>query len=141
LIVAAVDIESASATDKGAMYLRLPFDSSAPREARHLVRGWLAELADQPVVETAELLAGELVTNAIMYGVGECLLSGSYDDLADTLVIRVHDASATIPTAEPHPSELPGGRGLWLVNHLALQWGTEVVTDGKDVWFKLARHG
>jgi anti-sigma regulatory factor (Ser/Thr protein kinase) len=123
------------------VYLRLPFDSSAPREARRLVRGWLAELADQTVIETAELLASELVTNAIMYGQGECVLSGSHDDLSDTLEIRVHDASPAVPTAAPHPSQLPSGRGLWLVNHLALQWGTDVSPGGKDVWFTLVRRG
>ena len=105
------------------------------------MRAWLAELADQSVIETAELLASELVTNAVMYGQGDCSISGSLDVATGTVEIRVHDASQSVPTVLPHPSDLPSGRGLWLVNHLALQWGTEVMPGGKDVWFKLGRSG
>lgn len=127
----------------GAGHLSVEYDPepSAVREARALVRrqleGWgLAESGE--VADVAELLVGELATNALVHaesrfrltlfaahGVLRC-------EVADTerRVPRVLDAG----TGE-------NGRGMFLVDALAQRWGCHRDGPGKTVWFELGTCG
>ncbi len=69
--------------------------------------------------ETACLIISELVSNAIRYG-GPPILYGVYPD-GDVVLISVEDGSALPLPAAPDCSDLDaeGGRGLFLVAHLA----------------------
>ena len=112
------------------------------REARHFVGRTLRAWGFDPmqVVQPAVLLANELVTNAVVH-------AGAGFDLTvragrDRVRIEVRDPSATPPQLVPWEDIVEQGRGLHLVDALALAWGTEPVPgDGKIVWCELPRGG
>jgi hypothetical protein len=47
-----------------------------------------------------------------------------------------HAMPGPVPTTTPSSAET--GRGLVLVSQLARGWGSDVLDDGKHVWFELA---
>lgn len=116
---------------------------TAPSCARGHVRAvaheWgLAELAD-----TAELLACELVTNAVQ--ASERLRSRAEPAnvpvvrlwlLSDRLsmVIGAWDASDDMPVRQEAMPDAECGRGLMLVEALSKGWGAYRKSDGKVVW-------
>ena len=73
--------------------------------ARRLVCNVLAEIGSPGLAEEAELLVSELATNALTHGGG-----------AFEVVVGASRAGLWVARAE-------GGRGLWLVDHLADRWG------------------
>ncbi|MFS0701059.1 ATP-binding protein [Cellulomonas sp. 179-A 4D5 NHS] len=82
-----------------------------------------------------ELLASELVTNAVVHGPehGHVGVRTAYRDGAFS--VAVSDEGAGLPVLrDPHPTEL-SGRGLHVVANLASVWGIEPTTAGKTVWF------
>jgi anti-sigma regulatory factor (Ser/Thr protein kinase) len=110
-------------------------DRSSVPQARRLVRtqlaGWgLAEHSD-----VAELLASELLTNALHHGWGQPILALSLQ--GGTLRCEVRDANPALPhlSATHHDDE--GGRGLYLVDRLSCSWGSDRAPEGKTVWFEL----
>lgn len=107
-----------------------------PAEARRIVRSNLAD-ADGALVETAELLTSELVTNAIVYGVGEPTLVIEVDDHG--IRVEVYDTNPNMDDVQPlalNPLDVHG-RGLAIVDALASAWGVEPRRSGKAVWFRL----
>jgi anti-sigma regulatory factor (Ser/Thr protein kinase) len=116
----------------------LPGDVTTPAAARRFVRAALESVeADPVVIETAELLTTELVTNAIVH-------AGSKSHLfirAAKGVVRVEitDPDDRLPAMAAPDTDAPGGRGLIIVNGLASAWGVEATTKGgKTVWFELS---
>ncbi|MGV9250031.1 SpoIIE family protein phosphatase [Streptomyces sp. NPDC003697] len=114
---------------------RLARDPAQVRRARAVVREqlhtWrLAGLADQ-----AELLAGELVTNAVRHSRGGPvalrLVRG------DTLLCEVDDDGHDLPTLLSAGPGDESGRGLRVVSTLAREWGASRTATGKSVWFEL----
>ncbi|MFT4263952.1 MAG: ATP-binding protein [Nocardioides sp.] len=118
--------------------MTLPFRPESVREARTLVRscgdGFTEELLDD-----AELLASEVVTNAVRHG--SPLVQFEVEVDGDSLTVRVSDGSVRLPIvrAADHPVDDPSGRGLRLVAEVATEWGvtTDSGADGKTVWFRL----
>ncbi|MFD3437850.1 SpoIIE family protein phosphatase [Streptomyces sp. NPDC058685] len=113
--------------------------SLEPREAaraRRLVRGQLAAWGLIPVTETAELLVGEVVTNAIRHA------DGRRAELrlvrAESLLCEVADDDHTLPTLLDASGDDEAGRGLRVVSALSREWGTSRTAGGKTVWFELA---
>jgi serine/threonine-protein kinase RsbW len=110
-------------------------DTLAARQARRLVRHLLEGYGvDGEPVDIAELLASELVTNAVLHGLAPRALRCQVDE--GHLTVTVLDGSETVPTlCSPGPLE-PHGRGLRLVDQLAERWGVNVRPGhGKEVWF------
>jgi hypothetical protein len=85
---------------------------------------------------TAELLASELVTNAVMHGRGRITLSARSDD--KRLLVGVEDEGAgfKLTSAPPAPGT-EGGWGLCLVDSESSRWGA--YEGNTHVWFELAR--
>lgn len=112
----------------------------APREprsvgrAREYARGQLLSWDLEPLVDTAELLVSELVTNALRYGEGEIRLRLLLDR---TLVCEVWDAGLVQPRRRRARDTDEGGRGLQLVGLLSAAWGSRRTPRGKTVWFEL----
>ena len=92
--------------------------------------------ADPVVIETAELLTDELVTNAIVHAHSKSYLFIR----AATGVVRVEvtDPDDRLPSLAAPNTNAPGGRGLVIVNGLASAWGVERIGAGKTVWFELS---
>ena len=119
----------------------LPGDMTTPTAARRFVRTALESVeADPVVIETAELLTDELVTNAIVHA--QCKNYLFIRALQGVVRVEVTDPDERLPSmAAPDPDAV-GGRGLVIVNGLASAWGVERAHDGgKTVWFELSPAG
>ncbi|GGC06793.1 ATP-binding protein [Cellulomonas carbonis] len=97
----------------------------------------LGATADEVCV--VELLASEVVTNAIRHGSAGGDVVVRVTRHADGVLVAVHDDGRGAPVVrEPSPEEA-GGRGMQLVDVLAAQWGAQsLATGGKCVWFVVA---
>lgn len=80
---------------------------------------------------TTELVAGELVTNAIRHATGLVQLRLLRER---ALICEVFDGSGTSPRPRRARTEDEGGRGLFLVAQLTEGWGTRYTPDGKTIW-------
>ncbi|MEV6177839.1 SpoIIE family protein phosphatase [Streptomyces sp. NPDC052015] len=116
-----------------------PLDPRQAGRARAVVREQLHAWGLPKLAHSAELLAGELVTNAVRHSharpVALRLVRG------DTLLCEVDDDDHELPTLL---SAGPGdeyGRGLRVVSTLARAWGASRTGGGKSVWFELTLPG
>ncbi|WP_033319921.1 SpoIIE family protein phosphatase [Streptomyces yerevanensis] len=112
----------------------LPREPRSVGRARELARGQLISWDLEPLVDTAELLVSELVTNALRYGEGEIRLRLLLDR---TMVCEVWDAGLVQPRRRRARDTDEGGRGLQLVGLLSAAWGSRRTPRGKTVWFEL----
>jgi anti-anti-sigma regulatory factor/anti-sigma regulatory factor (Ser/Thr protein kinase) len=120
--------------------LRLAPTATAPPAARLYVRDvlqyWRLALPGQEVIDRAEQLADELVTNAVVHA--RTSLRLRLELRGDLLHIGVHDASPRLLRLVPDDPEGETGRGLRLVEQLATAWGVHRGRDGgKVVWCTL----
>ena len=137
--------------------LQLPHSPCAPRIARATLRSVLGSHGMGQLLDTAELLASELVTNAYRHAAGPAALR-LREAGADRLRMSVWDTNPYIPAPFDRPSGplrvLPGapvpyeeecGRGLHLVRTLADRWGSYPLGDdlfgrgGKLLWVEVGR--
>jgi len=109
----------------------LPADPAAVRRARGLVRAKLAEWDLDDLSYTTELLASELITNALRYAPGPIELRLL---LERTVICEVLDRSAALPRLRRAADDDENGRGLLVVSQLAHRWGTRRTAAGKVVW-------
>jgi anti-sigma regulatory factor (Ser/Thr protein kinase) len=88
------------------------------------------------IVDIAELLVSELITNALVHGAGDPELVLTVDP--PRIRVEVRDADPTVDFG-PVVGEASRthGRGLAIVDALATSWGVEPRWDGKAVWFVL----
>ncbi|MEV0275323.1 ATP-binding protein [Streptomyces sp. NPDC050610] len=136
--------------------LDLPHDPRAAGVARTTLRAVLFRHAISELVDVAELLTSELVTNAYLHSDGPASLRLHSTGLEDErLRVSVWDTNPDIPTtfrervAPPRDCdrEGEGGRGLLLVQMCADRWGSHLLDDelcgkrGKMLWFELDANG
>lgn len=106
--------------------------SSARQQIASGIRGWDACL-DQELLSTAELVAAELLANAVRHaGHGPISAAARLDD--ECLLIEVTDASPKVPRTGLPDTEAEGGRGLFLVAALADRHGIDRLPSGKRCW-------
>jgi anti-sigma regulatory factor (Ser/Thr protein kinase) len=120
---------------------RLRRHRSAVPRARALLGAALGEWRpDRDVLETAELVLSELVTNALRVRVPPDRQVGvriAYSPEDGLLRLEVSDAGEGTPRVR-HPAEDDtGGRGLLLVDALTHRWGVRERCVGKTVWAEL----
>jgi anti-sigma regulatory factor (Ser/Thr protein kinase) len=127
--------------------VELPANPHAPAMARRAVTAALGAAGMEDHVDTAALLASEVVTNALRHGGGP-----------DELVIGIDPGGVSVAVRDDSPQppreeagDGPGaarvvegglaenGRGLLLVDMLADSWGWRPEAGGKIVWFRLQR--
>jgi anti-sigma regulatory factor (Ser/Thr protein kinase) len=121
----------------------IPLDIRAPGVARRVVAGCLGGHVAAPVIEDAQLLVSELVTNSVLH-------SGVAPGDPVTVRVRVWDDACRLEVEDPgcqgviapHPSDPAKGTwmGLNLVQMLSEQWGVARATAGPTrVWAQLPR--
>jgi|SRR5580704_11683551 anti-sigma regulatory factor (Ser/Thr protein kinase) len=116
----------------------LPHTPQAPQIARRTVARWLADDVEPEELATAQLLVSELVTNAVVHGIGEIMLRATLDE--DRLLIEVIDEGQGFErTVRQRDFASVGGRGLAIVDAEASRWGIHEGTT--HVWFELERPG
>ena len=115
----------------------LPADGRSASRSRRIVAQALEEASLEDLIDEALLLVTELVTNAVVHAGTELELEISTDP--DRLRVEVSDRSpGTLPSVQEAPSETrEGGRGIFLLDALATEWGTRHFGTGKSVWFQL----
>jgi anti-sigma regulatory factor (Ser/Thr protein kinase) len=121
------------------LQLRLDPTPDAPGEARRAVRQALCERAPS-LVEDAQLLVSELVTNSVRHaGLGRLdrveLILGEGDGCVRAEVLDP-GPGFTFEPREPEASD-EGGWGLFLVRRIASRWGVDRPDGTSRVWFEL----
>ena len=111
----------------------LPRSAHSVGVARRLVNEHGGRLTSQQR-DDAALMVSELVTNALVHGIGT--ISLRIDVEAEALRIEVSDqgAVALVPTSAPGAR---GGWGLLIVDRLSNDWG--VLDHSTKVWFRIGR--
>ena len=113
--------------------LDLPPSTDSVPVARRFVR---AELAQSSLdVDTAVLLVSELVTNAVLHGRSPFTLTLEHRD--EVVRVEVVDGSPLPPRVHSFSALSATGRGLRLVERLAVAWGVDPRDGGKSVWFEV----
>jgi GAF domain-containing protein/anti-sigma regulatory factor (Ser/Thr protein kinase) len=116
--------------------LVVPPDLAAVRQARGFVRDRCLKAGlDEDVVDTAVLLASELVTNALRHGGGSARVDVTTG--AGTVRVSVGDDDPSRPAPVDAADDALGGRGLAILDALARRWGVDDAPLGKVVWFEV----
>jgi anti-sigma regulatory factor (Ser/Thr protein kinase) len=105
--------------------------------SRQLVREVCRLLGLDEVAEVAELLASEVVTNSVLHASTACLQVVVQVDHGH-LMVSVADEDRHPPRLRRPSAEALGGRGLYLLDALAEDWGVVEQAGGKAVWFVLS---
>lgn len=107
--------------------------------ARTFARNSLARMGDVPsgVINDAEVVVSELVTNVLRHAMGPCEVHLSFLT-SWAILICVHDQSEQLPELRDEDWDNETGRGLHIVEHLTAEFGFErFESGGKVVWAKL----
>ncbi|MFI9201536.1 ATP-binding protein [Streptomyces sp. NPDC053048] len=117
----------------------LPSSPRSVAAARRFAGGLLAEWGLEELTGDAVLLLSEIVTNAIVHvpagsGDVELVLSRTQGHL----VAQVTDGGGRLPRCARVGPDSENGRGMWLVEQIAAQWGHHASHTGTTVWFALA---
>lgn len=121
----------------------LPDDPRAARAARHFVgetaRGWDVPEA---VVDVAQLLTSEIVTNAVHHAHTPSHLTVTLDGSLMCVQLRDQGTGGVLAPAGSDDDPLRvHGRGLMLVSALAAEWGAQHDAHGTTAWFTLHLDG
>ncbi len=117
--------------------IKLTVDARSGRDARLFIlgvlRSWrMTELLDGDI----ELLVSELASNAVRHARSDFTVVARYD--GEAVKVEIGDGSRIIPKPVPPTPDQTEGRGLFLVNALADDWGIVPTLDGKRIWFEMA---
>ncbi|MGW2587476.1 ATP-binding protein [Streptomyces virginiae] len=110
-------------------------DAMFPRRARLLCKAWLRLANQEDLVDSLELVASELVTNALRYGCGP-IITFRLGVESDFLRLAVGDGSSELPrvgTADPSSER---GRGMRIVLQTVHSTGGNLgfSQDGTTTW-------
>ena len=124
-------------TEQGSFEFAYPLHPSSVRLARRVVLGACRFWRVGEARDNAALTVSELVGNAVRAGRGEQIqLRLSYTPRR--LRVEVCDEAPEAPRLTPASASAENGRGLSIVNALAVRWGIEMLRRGKCVWAEFA---
>jgi PAS domain S-box-containing protein len=110
-------------------------DPASVPAGRRFVAALLDEWDCAHLTDTATLLTSEILTNAVVHGLGPVRLRLRRTE-AEVAVV-VSDRGRYQPQPRLAGPDDESGRGLGLLEVLAASWGARATEDGKDVWFTL----
>ncbi|MFJ8944529.1 SpoIIE family protein phosphatase [Streptomyces sp. NPDC102395] len=112
-----------------------PGDPEALAGARHMIRAAVRAWGGGERSDEMELVADELVTNALMHTEGAAIVTlRVLVGEGRRLRVEVEDSSSALPRRREAGVSGVSGRGLLLVDLLADAWGVEARGGGKCVW-------
>ncbi|WP_323132101.1 ATP-binding protein [Kineococcus indalonis] len=120
-----------------AVQTTLPLDPRAAGEARRFLRAAICREHAASVLEGAELLVSELVTNGVRHAAPPITLRVACDG-SRGLQVSVSDGEPAGPAPREAHDEAESGRGMSLVDYISDDWGVQPHQDGKTVWFTLS---
>lgn len=107
--------------------------------ARRFVIDAVHRLGMEQLCDVVELLASEIVTNAVLHAGTE--LHVRVLQAGGGIRIEVSDGAGGAPRQRHYSAEAATGRGMGLVEALASDWGTTPRSGGKTVWFTVDAEG
>jgi anti-sigma regulatory factor (Ser/Thr protein kinase) len=119
--------------------ISLPDEEHSARRARTFLAEAHCGLHHSRVLDEAQLLVSELVTNAVRHGgppVRVRVACGGADGAG--LQVAVSDGDPQPPVRRHVAPEAEGGRGVALVDIISDRWGVDRADTGKTVWFVLS---
>jgi anti-sigma regulatory factor (Ser/Thr protein kinase) len=117
--------------DPHRLTLDLPRHLSAESIARRELARWFKRRACDVLVDDVQLVASELVTNAVRHGVGAIRLDAQ--STRDTVSMQIHDRGAGFAVARRRRQT----SGLAMVDAVCERWG--VGPGATNVWCELRR--
>ena len=114
---------------------RLPAEASSVSEARRIMRELLAADDHSDLLESAELVVSELVTNALVHAGTPIEVTVHLGKSG--IRVEVADGSPHFPQPRNYHETAGTGRGLRLLKQLVDRWGADPDGTGKVVWFEL----
>jgi PAS domain S-box-containing protein len=112
-----------------------PGDPEALTQARHMIRAAVAAWGAQERSDEIELVADELITNALMHTEGSAIVTlRVLTGIGRRMRVEVEDSSSALPRRREAGESGVSGRGLLLVDLLSDMWGVEARGGGKCVW-------
>ena len=106
--------------------------------ARECLRQWFAERNTPPqVVGDAELVATELITNALLHARPPLTLSAVFSTGSVRIAVTDH-APGSLPVMRDYEPGRIGGWGMIIVSSLAIDSGVTTTATDKTVWADLA---
>ena len=119
-----------------ALHEILPNTLMAPREARIAIARFLSKAQLSQLTDDAQLLASELVTNAVRHASGPIDVRAYVRD--GFLRLEVGDSSVhCTPELRQADADDESGRGMELVDKLSARWGWRARGHIKVVWLDL----
>ena len=125
------------------LFVVLPPRPGSVGEARRITADQIRAAQDHlgialstDLLDNAQLLVSELVTNAVLHARTEIGFSVTID--TDRVKVQVADASSRMPSPRGYDSTASTGKGIALVQALAARWGAHPQGQGKVVWFTLS---
>ena len=110
--------------------------AAARRFVRETLQSWRLTPSDGELSDQAQLVADELVTNAVVHAQTDMRLGLELG--GELLHIAVRDRDRRLPRLLPDDPQAQGGRGLRLVEWVAAAWGAQPHPEGgKVVWCTL----
>lgn len=106
------------------------------RDARRMIHDCLLAAGRDDLIETAELLVSEIVTNALVHAGTPIEVAFSFVD--GGLRVEVTDGSPHEPARRGYGPNAGTGRGLMLLEEMVDEWGVVPDDPGKTVWFQIA---
>lgn len=111
-------------------------DPAAVRRARAFVSDVCREHGiDEDACDSAVLMVSETVTNAFTHGRSEARISLTVD--GRRVRVEVADDNSRHPQVVEQDQEALDGRGINIVDALAVRWGVADDPYGKTVWFEV----
>lgn len=86
--------------------------------------------------DTVELLVSEVATNTVLHAYGPELRVRVLER-GERLRVEVFDGSPELPIPRNASVSAESGRGLAIVEALAVQWGVDTGPGGKTAWFEI----
>ncbi|MDT0452701.1 SpoIIE family protein phosphatase [Streptomyces hesseae] len=112
-----------------------PADPEALSAGRHMIRAAVRAWGARERSDEIELVADELVTNALLHTDGAAVVTIRMLTGPERRVrVEVEDKSSALPRRREPGEAGVSGRGLLLVDRLADVWGVEPRGTGKSVW-------
>ena len=118
---------------------QLDDSARSPAVARRFTSDVLREWDLDDLVDIALLVVSEVVTNAVAHTVGVARIALVRDPRF--LRIEVSNSSEHSPRVRQVDDDATSGRGMFIVDALAEEWGIERQTNGKTLWIRLALPG
>ena len=124
-----------------AQTLRVPWKMSSAVDVRRSVVCELRRLkVDATVVDEAELVLSELVSNAVRHAkpLSDGTIRVNWTLRGGVVEVEVTDGGGpTVPRLAPRSLWSASGRGLRIVRSLAHEWGVLEDRSGRTVWVSL----